>query len=242
MINVIVPMCGVSERFTLEDYTVPKFTLDVNGVPMYAASVNSFKISVEHRLTFLVNTQVAVEYNLVNTIKSHFEHANVVLIDQPTLGFADTVLQAQPHVDNNIPSLILCCDQMVEYDSVEYNKMLTDPDIGGSLLTFDCDSGDVGWTYALVDLMDNITRVACKIPISDTAIVGSYHYTDSREMFELLRQLIQMRVTVNGEYYVRSTIDSSINTCNKPWKSFRVEQMIPLGTPRDYEKYQANYI
>ena len=57
MINVIVPMCGVSQRFTDADYTVPKYVLDVNGVPMYAASVNSLKLSIEHQLYFVVNVK-----------------------------------------------------------------------------------------------------------------------------------------------------------------------------------------
>lgn len=242
MINVIVPMCGVSKRFTDADYTVPKFILDVKGKPMYAAAVNSLKLTVEHQLYFVVDALVSAEYNLKNVIRRWFPEAKVIELNNSTKGFAETVMKTRQHVDINNSALIVCCDQLIEYDSVAYNKMLEDPHISGSLLTFlDC-AADPKWTYARVDLIDQITTVACKQPISSTPIVGIYHYADSIEMYRAIKNILDKDIRTNGEYYVCDAVARSVQTSNKPWMSFQVDRMIALGTPEDYETYTNNNI
>ena len=242
MINVIVPMCGISKRFTDADYTVPKFVLDVGGVPMYAAAVNSLALTVEHQLYFVVDALTSAEYNLNNNIKSHFPDATVIELKNRTQGFAETVMKTQPHVDSDNGALIVCCDQLIEYDSVEYNKMLNNTNIEGSLLTFTDCSRDPKWTYARVDLIDQITTVACKMPISSTPIVGIYHYADSRHMYSNIRNILKNNIRTNGEFYVCDAVARSVQNSRKPWRAFEVTRMIPLGTPEDYEAYTNNNI
>jgi dTDP-glucose pyrophosphorylase len=242
MINVIVPMCGVSQRFTDADYTVPKFVLDVKGKPMYASAVNSLKLTVEHQLYFVVDALVSAEYNLKNVIKRHFPDAKVIELIKNTKGFAETVMKTRQHVDINNGTLIVCCDQLIEYDSVAYNKMLENPHIAGSLLTFTDCAADPKWTYARVDLIDQITTVACKQPISSTPIVGIYHYADSIEMYRAIKNILDKDIRTNGEYYVCDAVARSVQTSNKPWKAFQVDRMIALGTPEDYETYTNNNI
>lgn len=242
MINVIVPMCGVSKRFRDADYTVPKFVLDVDGVPMYAAAVNSLELTVEHQLYFVVDALVSAEYNLNNIIKQHFPDAKVIELKNPTQGFAETVMKTQQHVNCENGALIVCCDQLIEYNSVEYNQMLNNPNIEGSLLTFvDCGT-DPKWTYARIDLIDQITTVACKMPISSTPICGIYHYADSRHMYSSIKNILKNNIRTNGEFYVCDAVARSVQNSNKPWRAFEVTRMIPLGTPEDYEAYTNNNI
>ena len=242
MINVIVPMCGVSKRFTDAGYSIPKFILDVKGKPMYAAAVNSLKLTVEHQLYFVVDALVSAEYNLNNNIKSYFPEATVIELNNPTQGFAETVMKTRQHVDVDNGALIVCCDQLIEYDSVAYNKMLENPHISGSLPTFTDCSNDTKWTYARVDLIDQITTVACKMPISSTPIVGIYHYADSILMYRAIKNILDNNIRTNGEYYVCDAVARSVQTSNKPWMSFQVDRMIALGTPEDYETYTNNNI
>lgn len=242
MINVIVPMCGVSKRFTDADYTVPKFVLDVDGVPMYAAAVNSLQLTVEHQLYFVVDARVSAEYNLNNNIKSYFPDATVIELNNPTQGFAETVMKTRQHVDVDNGALIVCCDQLIEYDSVAYNKMLENPHISGSLLTFTDCSNDNKWTYARVDLIDQITTVACKMPISSTPIVGIYHYSKSLSMYRDIKNILENNIRTNGEFYVCDAVARSVQGASKPWRAFEVTRMIPLGTPEDYETYTNNNI
>lgn len=235
-------MCGISKRFTDADYTVPKFVLDVDGVPMYAAAVNSLQLTVEHQLYFVVNKSVCEEYNLIKSIKAHFPQAIVIELVQATRGFAQTVMRARQYIAADNPCLIVCCDQIVEYDSVAYNEMLEDESIDGSLLTFTDCSSDPKWTYARIDLMDNITRVACKQPISSTPIVGIYHWRDGIAMYRDIRYIMKQGITTNNEFYVCDAVSRAIDTAKNPWKAFEVTRMIPLGTPEDYEAYTNNNI
>ena len=237
MINVIIPMCGISKRFTDADYTVPKYVLDVNGVPMYAASVNSLKLTIEHQLYFVVNVHMDAEYNLESDIKSHFPDAIVIKLLHPTKGQAETLMKTRQYVGPSSGTLVLCCDQMVDYDSVDYNKLLLDNSIAGSLLTFDNSGDDVAWTYVRMDMLNTLTDIACKVPISNTPIVGTYHWSSSDWMYRDLAELIRRRILVNGELYICPAVGISMRNASKPWKAFGVERMIPLGTPEDYESY-----
>ena len=238
MINVIVPMCGESKRFRDADYTVPKFVLDVDGVPMYAAAVNSLKLTVEHQLIFVVNALVSAEYNLKNNIRLHFPDAHVIELVNSTQGFAETVMKTRQHLDyRNTGSLVVCCDQLIEYDSIAYNEMLENPHIAGSLLTFTDCAADPKWTYARIDLIDQIVNVACKLPISSTPICGIYHWASSEWMYRDIVRTIKQDIRTNGEFYLCNSAAISIEQANKPWKAFEVDRMIPLGTPEDYEAY-----
>ena len=243
MINVIVPMCGVSKRFTDADYTAPKYVLDVDGVPMYAAAVNSLNLTVEHQLYFVVNSLVSAEYNLKNNIRLHFPDAEIIELFNPTQGFAETVMKTRPKLDFvDTGSLVVCCDQLIEYDSVSYNEMLENPHIAGSLLTFlDC-SADPKWTYARVDLINQIVNVACKLPISSTPICGIYHWSNSEWMYRDIANILRNDIRTNGEFYLCDAVALSVERANRPWKSFQVDRMIPLGTPEDYETYTNNNI
>ena len=238
MINVIVPMCGESKRFRDADYTVPKFVLDVDGVPMYAAAVNSLKLTVPHRLYFVVNKSVSEEYNLNKNIKLHFPDAEIIELVNPTQGFAETVMKTRHHVDtDNSGSLIVCCDQVVEYNSEAYNDMLTWKHISGSLLTFRDSSKDPKWTYARIDVIDQIVNLACKIAISETPICGIYHWRNSVWMYRDIASILKNNIRTNGEFYVCDAAALSIEKSHKPWRAVPVDRMIPLGTPEDYEAY-----
>jgi len=243
MINVIVPMCGESKRFTDADYTSPKYVLDVDGVPMYAAAVNSLNLTVEHQLIFVVNKQVSAEYNLNKNIKLHFPDAQIIELVNPTKGMAETVMKTRQHLEfRDRGSLVLCCDQLIDYDSVAYNEMLENPHIAGSLLTFKLKQPDPKWTYARIDLINQIVNVACKLPISDTPIVGIYHWTSSEWMYRDIARTIQKNIRTNGEFYLCNAAAIAVEHATKPWKCFHVDRMIPLGTPEDYEAYTNNNI
>ena len=242
MINVIVPMCGVSQRFTQADYTVPKYVLDVDGVPMYAAAVNSLELTVEHQLYFVVNTAIDAEYNLETNILRHFPDAKVIKLLHPTRGQAETLVKTRQYVGPSSGTLVLCCDQMVEYNSVDYNLLLSDDSIAGSLLTFDNSGDDDAWTYVQLDMLNNTTRIECKQSISTTPIVGTYHWSNSDWMYRDLSELIRRQIYVNNELYICPAVQISMNNANKLWKGFPVERMISLGTPEDYEKYTNNNI
>jgi|TARA_R110002167_G_scaffold15332_2_gene61155 dTDP-glucose pyrophosphorylase len=242
MINVIVPMCGVSNRFTAADYTVPKYVLDVDGVPMYAAAVNSLNLTIAHQLYFVVTVHMDAEYNLESNIKSHFPDAIVVKLLHATNGQAETLMKTRQYVHASSGTLVLCCDQMVEYNSIDYNKLLLDDSISGSLLTFDNSGDEPAWTYVRMDMMNTITDIACKVPISTTPIVGTYHWRSSDWMYRDLAELIRRKIYVNNELYICPAVLISMRNANKPWIGFPVERMISLGTPEDYEAYTHNNI
>lgn len=235
-------MCGVSQRFTDADYTVPKYVLDVDGVPMYAAAVNSLNLTIAHQLYFVVTAELEQLYNLESNIKSHFPDAIVIKLLHATRGQAETLMKTRQYVGASSGTLVLCCDQMVEYNSVDYNELLLDDSISGSLLTFDNSGDDVAWTYVRMDMLNTVTDIACKVPISNTPIVGTYHWSNSDWMYRDLAELIRRKIYVNDELYICPAVKISMNNASKPWIGFPVERMICLGTPEDYEEYTNNNI
>ena len=61
-------------------------------------------------------------------------------------------------------------------------------------------------------------------------------------MYRAIKNILDKDIRTNGEFYVCDAVARSVQNSNKPWKSFQVDRMIPLGTPEDYETYTNNNI
>jgi len=231
-------MCGLSKRFTDEDYyTVPRFLLDVDGMPMYVAAVLALKMTIPHQLYFIVDAHASTAFNLNDDINSHFPSAVVIEVVGPTRGQAETVLLSAPSVDINNPSLIISCDSIFDYDAVNYMSVLESGTITGSLLTFEQSLADPQRTYVDYGLDNAISHVAANIPFSNTPIVGTYHWANSIEMYKDLVDMITREDSVDGEYQVCPAVEHSASKLNSTWIAYQVRDMMPLRTPKDYELY-----
>ena len=107
----------------------------------------------------------------------------------------------------------------------------------------DCDGGIVTfkathpkWSFAEIDSLGRVTRVAEKDPISDNATVGFYYWKKGSDFVKYARQMIEANFRTNGEFYVCPVFNLAIRD-GKKIKAYHIDEMWGLGTPEDLERY-----
>lgn len=221
-------MAGQGSRFFEAGYKKPKPLIDVEGVPMIQAVVDS--LNIDGTYIFIVQKIHSVQYHLLDVLSEMVPGCVIVEIDEPTDGAARTSLAAKKYVDNNNPLIIANSDQIVEWDSSEFVSLLTNYD---TIALFK--DTDPKWSFAKID-EGLVSEVAEKKVISDNASVGIYGWSRGSDYVKYAEQMINKNIRTNNEFYICPVYNESIAGGNNVIPYF-VDQMFGLGTPEDLSKY-----
>lgn len=235
MTNVVIPMAGLGQRFTDAGYIIPKFMLDVDGVPMIQKVV--WGCNMGGKYIYIVRKDQSEKYNLKELLPTLTPPLEVVVIevDEVTRGAAESVLLAKEHINNDDLLVICDSDGIVNWDPI---KFLVDVGEGrhldGAIATFNGE-GD-RWSYVELDESGAAVRVAEKEQISDKACAGVYYWRYGSDFVSYAEAMIANEETVNGEYYVAPVYNYAIED-GKSVGTYDVDSFTCLGTPQDYEKH-----
>lgn len=223
-------MAGLGSRFAEKGYDKPKPLIDVNGVPMIKAVVDSLEI--EGQYIFIVQKEHSVIYHLLDVLDEIAPGCKIVEIDGLTDGAARTTLAAKDLIDNDSPLLIANSDQVIIWDSLVFTSLLASWDVI-ALFT----AHDSKWSYSKID--DGfITEVAEKKVISDHANVGIYGWSKGSDYVKYAEQMIDKNIRTNNEFYIAPVYNEAIANGSKVVPYF-VDEMHGIGTPEDLEAYLA---
>jgi dTDP-glucose pyrophosphorylase len=227
-INVLIPMAGLGSRFAEKGYDKPKPLIDVNGVPMIKAVVNS--LGVNGNYIFIVQKQHSVVYHLLDVLDEIVPGCKIVEIDGLTDGAARTTLFAKDLINNDTPLLIANSDQVITWDSVQFSLLLA----SGDVIALFKDT-DPKWSYAQIEDF-KVSRVAEKEVISDNASVGVYGWQKGSDYVKYAEQMIEKNIRTNNEFYICPVYNEAIADGHKVIPYF-VQEMHGIGTPEDLEAY-----
>ena len=234
-LNVVIPMAGAGQRFVDAGYTFPKPLIEVLGMPMIQRVVKN--LNVNANFIFIVQAAMSEKYNLPTTLQRIAPNCRVVETNGLTQGAAETVLLAAPFIDNDKPLLLANSDQLVSWDSGTTMYKWRNSEIDGAILTFQ--SVHPKWSYAAVDDLGFVERVAEKEPISDNATVGIYFWQRGHDFVRFAKQMIAKDIRTNGEFYVCPVFNELIAAGGRVVTE-KVEEMFGLGTPEDLDAFLAN--
>jgi NDP-sugar pyrophosphorylase family protein len=226
--NVVIPMAGLGSRFSDQGYILPKPLIDVNGVPMIKAVVDS--LGIDGNYIFIVQKSHSVEYRLPELLDQIAPGCAVIEIDGVTDGAARTVLAAKSLIDNDTPLIISNSDHVVVWDSSVFKSLLASQAV---IALFHDD--DPKWSYAkIVD--GKVSEVAEKLVISNNATVGIYGFRAGGDYVKYAEQMIQKDIRTKDEFYVCPVYNELIND-GLHISPYFVDSMHGIGTPEDLERY-----
>jgi HAD superfamily hydrolase (TIGR01509 family) len=231
-LNVLIPMAGAGSRFQAAGYTFPKPLIEVRGKPMIQVVVENLNCESPH--TFIVQKSHRDKYNLDALLNLISPKCNVIEVDGMTDGAACTTLLSKEIINTEQPLLIANSDQYVDWNTSEFLYKMQEQNADAGILTFK--STHPKWSFAKVDSNNNVTEVAEKEPISDTATVGIYYWKKGSDYVKYAEQMIEKNVRHNDEFYVCPVFNEAIQD-GKKIKVFNIEKMWGLGTPEDLEAY-----
>lgn len=240
LINFIIPMAGLGRRFSAAGVHVPKFMVEAGGMTLFEHSLRSLPLELAARVVFIALREHEEQCRVSAFIKDRMTVLGgmpfeVVLLDKPTRGQAETVLAARPFVPDDEEAAIFNIDTAFVSHTLA-GKLAGAGKGDGVLGAFVLDRQDNKWSFAEVDAQGAVLRTAEKVQISRYALTGLYHFSRAGDFFDCAGDAVAGGELVSGEYYVAPLYNRLIARGGK-FTLDVAERIIPLGTPEDVARY-----
>ncbi|GAA4482836.1 glycosyltransferase family 2 protein [Gluconacetobacter asukensis] len=188
---IIIPMAGLSSRFTKAGYTRPKYMLPLHGKSVFKHSVESFS-RYFNDLPFIFIARTVAEtpaFIRKETTELGIRDARIVVLDRETAGQAETVEIGirEAALDDRTPLTIFNIDtfrtgfRFPEADWFGHSD--------GYLEVFRGEGANWSYVGPAEDSDEPLAaRTTEKQPISDLCCDGLYHFAQSSSFLDALAQ------------------------------------------------------
>lgn len=231
-VNILIPMAGNGSRFAAAGYLEPKPLINVNGVPMIEAVVDS--LNIDGNYIYVVQEEHYIKYNLETLLNRITPGCTILKINGTTEGAASTSLYAKKYIDMELPLIIANSDQIVFWNSKKFIDDMKTNQAAGSIAVFEASSPK--WSYVKPGDGNRVNEVAEKKVISNLASVGIYAWLSGGDYVKYAEQMVDSGIKTNNEYYICPVYNEAILDGKKITYS-PVGKMYGVGTPEDLEVY-----
>ncbi|MBL1422421.1 MAG: NTP transferase domain-containing protein [Alphaproteobacteria bacterium] len=181
---ILIPMAGLSSRFSEAGYTQPKFMLPLHGRPVFDYALWSFHRQFgKERLVLAILKDDIVEQFIRERLRALNVDGELVFLDEPTRGQAHTVSLALEKANVDADESVT----IFNIDSFHFNFLLRPQERNAAAyLEAFVGQGD-GWSF--VEPIDEnssegkVKRVVEKERVSKYCSTGLYHFS-SRALFD----------------------------------------------------------
>lgn len=235
---IVIPMAGLSSRFTKAGYTLPKYMLYAHDKSLFNLAVNSFeRYFDEARFVFIArdvfDTKSFIEKECeLLRIKSF----TVVVLDQPTKGQAETVILGLEKAGVSDDASILIFNIDTFRPGFTFPKEIDQWD--GYLEVFT--GSGANWSYARTESEDStkVVETAEKREISHYCSTGIYYFRQCADFKEAYGASGLYTTDRIKEYYVAPLYNELI----RKGKDIHIhliprEDVIFCGVPQEYTDY-----
>ena len=220
--EVIIPCAGASSRFP---NMRPKYLLTDYAGRLMVENAAEHYIG-KHRVTVVILKEHDEKYLARKKLEEAFSNKiDIVVLDKPTSGPADTVYQAikRGRVNLSSPLLIKDCDGFYKTEEKEGNiiyvaKLSKHPRIRTAGAK----------SYTLANDQGSINSVVEKQIVSDHFCVGGYQFETTQSYINAFEKL-----STTSEIFVSNIVDYMISKDNIFFES-EVENFIDVGTSEDW--------
>ena len=244
--TLVLPMAGKGSRFIDKGYKKPKPLIDVDGLPMVVKAIECLPESDDN--LFMCLKEHITDYNIDEELKKYYINSKVVEIDGVTDGQACTceIGINQTNLDLENPILISACDNGVQYDAEEYDKLIKDENLDIIVWSFRNDQSSKlnpnSYAWLEVDENNFIKNVSCKKfiydnPLKTHAIIGTMFFRKGKYFIDGLQKNYEKNIRTNNEFYVDDVLNQNIKM-GLNIKVFEVKKYVCWGTPDDYLTYK----
>jgi NDP-sugar pyrophosphorylase family protein len=236
--NIIIPMAGLSSRFIKEGYTLPKYMLYAGNRSVFNIAVSSFeKYFLTANFIFVARNIFDTEQFIDEECKLlRIEKFQVIILDQPTKGQAETVQIGveKSGIENDEAILIFNIDTFRSKYTFPNNIEKWD----GYLEVFKGEGAN--WSYAKTE-GPNSTRVietAEKVEISDNCSTGIYYFKTVKSFLDTYYICGKNIEEQFKESYVAPLYNKLIsNGAEVHINVIKREEVIFCGVPQEYMDY-----
>jgi len=236
MLQVLMPMGGLGQRFRNAGFATPKPLIPVDGVPMFRRALASFApYPGERSLTVVVRQDDDERNGISALIREADPAATIVPLTRDTRGAVESALEARDVLDPAAPLVVMDCD--IAFVSPDYFSTIDrEPAFDGVLLSFA--SSEPRYSYVEVDTEGLAVRTAEKDPISRHALMGAYYFRRADLFFEAGDRLMARQISQDmKEYYMSLAFNELITSGRRV--AVASGDFFCFGTPEELEYYRA---
>lgn len=238
-------MAGIGSRYSSQGYLLPKMLLPISGVPMIIRAIRDMPKS--DKWIFIVRKEHIDIFGIDRIIQKEIPRAILIPVNQTTDGQACSALLAEPFLEPDESVFLAACDNGYLFDSIKYNQLLNDEKIDAIIWTFTqqdiLKQNPNAWGWVKLDA-DNRTviTVSIKKPISanvyeDHAVVASFYFRKSKDLFEAIKLMIREDHRINNEFYL-DALPIFFKKLGKKSVIFDVMLYVGWGDPHALYEYQ----
>ena len=233
--TIIIPMAGLSSRFAKAGYTLPKYMLYVKDKSLFNLAVSSFgkyfqtcRFVFVARNVFDTGTFIKQECQLLG-----IKDVDIVMLNQPTAGQAETVLKGIEGA--NIPAE----EPILIFNIDTFRPGFTFPGLiegwDGYLEVFK--GSGANWSYAKTESPEStkVIETAEKREISDNCSTGIYYFKHVSDFVDAYRENLVNPEKGVPELYVAPLYNKLIRKGKDIHIDvIRREDVIFCGVPQEY--------
>jgi NDP-sugar pyrophosphorylase family protein len=237
MLNILIPMAGLGQRFIDEGFTQPKPLIDINGTPMIVKAIES--LGMNGNLAFILKSGPEID-KILTQLLSKFPGCKIFMINELTDGPACTCLVAKHLIDNDDELVIANCDQIMWWNSGAFEHFCKYANYDGMVVTYTSDVTKN--SYARIDRLGYVQEIKEKEVISDISLNGIHYWKKGKDFVKSAEQMIEQNDrAINGEFYVAPTYNYMIQD-NKRVGIYHIPncQHHAVGTPDDLREYMRH--
>lgn len=210
MINIIIPMAGLSPLAKELEYPYPSPLVEIQGVPLIQYVINNLcEIGKDITFTVILRDEDCSRFHLDSTVKLLTANkVNVVRLQRDTAGALCSILMAIKHFDNDQELIIANSDQIFD-ESVLASFMKT---IGAGSPDAACpvfDSVHPRWSYLRIS-DGKVMEAVEKNPVSRHAVAGLYYFRSGKQFSNLAKRVILNGRETDGKYFTSAVLNEYI--------------------------------
>lgn len=236
-------MSGIGKRFVQSGYSDPKPLIEIDGLPIINHVVNLFP-GIED-VIFICNDNHLVSTNMREVLQNISPNCRIIGVsNENRQGPVHAVSQIFDLIENDKKIIVSYCDYGTVWDFQGFIKLC---DVFDGVIP--CYTGfhphmlgSDNYAFCKHDNMDLI-EIKEKEPfttnkMSEYASNGTYFFKSGSILKKYFRKLIDLGISVNGEYYVSLVYNLMVKDRLKV-RLFEIDKMLQWGTPYDLEIYRG---
>jgi len=244
MVQIIIPMSGVGQRFINDGYKVPKPLIIVDEKPMIEHVTNLFPNETD--VSFICNSLHLNTTDMEKTIKGFCPTGKIYEVPlENREGPVHAVSLIFEHIKDDEEVIVSYCDYGTMWDYVGFLKDTRDRQADGAIACYKGFHPHMLGTdnYAFLKEKDRwMEKIQEKKPFTDDkmkeyASNGTYYFKNGKILKKYFQRLMDLKLKVKGEYYVSMVynlmVEDQLNV-----SVFEIEHMLQWGTPYDLEVYE----
>jgi hypothetical protein len=241
---IVLPMAGLSRRFTEAGYAQPKYMLQAGGRSLFAHAVSSFEryFATTPFLFIARDVQGTPDFVRREAAALGIAQAQVVTLAGETRGQAETVALGLRAAKVNAGEAVTVFNIDTMRAGFAFPEM--PPGCAGFLEVFRGSGSN--WSYVLPEAAgsDRVVRTTETEPISDLCCTGLYHFAEAGGFLEAFDRYAIEGAGRNGpgELYVAPVYNLIIaGGGDVRYTLIPREDVTFFGVPAEYEAFRARF-